>query len=349
MDPYNILGVGRSADANEIKKAYRKKAMQFHPDKNPGDKKAEDSFKKAAEAYSILSDPEKKNRYDRFGDTGSDQGFKTYNAGDIFSQFGDIFGDMGFVFNQNRRPTVNTKGSDLKIKVPVSLEEITTGGSKTLRVKSLVRCGPCAGTGSSSKGNPISCTGCGGTGKVNNVQSSGFVRVMNSAKCNICKGTGQTIKDKCITCVGEGRKQGTKELLVEVPPGVSREVYTVLKGKGNSGIRGGAPGDVLVYYEEIRHKNFRRNGNDINLEKWVDISTAVLGGQVAVPTLYGKINITIPPSTVHGTDLRIKHRGLPVLNTAEKGHQLVTIKITIPEQLDKKSEKLFKSLQKNGF
>jgi molecular chaperone DnaJ len=229
------------------------------------------------------------------------------------------------------------------------LEDVVKGVIKTVKITSLVSCTKCARTGSSKKEGTISCNGCRGTGRVNNVHSQGFVKVMNSAYCNICKGAGVTIQNKCSLCLGEGRKKGSKKVSIDIPRGVSSDLYNIMQGKGNAGIRGGANGDLLVYYNEVPHKLYKRKGSDIFLEKWVEISTAVLGGSVTVSTLHGTVNIKVPPCTKHGTDLRLRGKGLPIMNSTETGNQLVTIMIKIPDELDEKSKKLFTDLKENGY
>jgi molecular chaperone DnaJ len=235
------------------------------------------------------------------------------------------------------------------VRVPIYLEDVVKGVIKTVKITSLVSCIKCDRTGSRNKEGPISCNGCGGTGRVNNVHSQGFVKVMNSAYCNICRGAGVTVQNKCSLCLGEGRKKGTKKVSIDVPRGVSSDLYNVMQGKGNAGLRGGITGDLLVYYNEVPHKLYKRKGSDIFLEKWVVISTAVLGGSVTVATLHGAVNIKVPPCTKHGTDLRLKGKGLPIMNSTKIGNQLVTIMIKIPDELDEKSKKLFTDLKENGY
>jgi len=362
-DYYEVLGVEKTATADEIKKAYRKKAIQYHPDKNPGDKTAEEKFKEAAEAYEVLSDPQKRQRYDQFGFAGM-QGAGGFSGGgftmeDVFSQFGDLFeswgmGNMGGHFSQffggggGSRQRVR-RGTDLRVKVRLTLEEINSGVEKKIKVKKLVPCSQCHGTGSADGKDGETCPTCKGTGRVVRTQRGIFGMMQVQEDCPTCHGEGKVIKNKCPNCHGEGVVRDEEIITIKIPAGVSGGMQIPVQGKGNAAPHGGVPGDLLVLVEEEEHKDLVREGNDIIYNLLLDLPTAILGGQVQIPTLTGDVKITITPGTQPGKVLRMRGKGLPIIDQYARqygtGDQLVNIGVYIPERLSKDERKLVEQLQ----
>ena len=364
-DYYEVLGVAKTATADEIKKAYRKKAIQYHPDKNPGDKEAEEKFKEAAEAYEVLSDPQKRQRYDQFGFAGM-QGAGGFGGGggfsmeDIFSQFGDLFeswgmsGNFGGHFSQffggggGSRQRVR-RGTDLRVKVRLTLEEINTGVEKKIKVKKLVPCDKCQGTGSADGKGGETCPTCKGSGRVVRTQRGIFGMMQVQEDCPTCHGEGKVIKNKCPHCNGEGVVRDEEIITIKIPAGVSGGMQIPVQGKGNAAPHGGVPGDLLVLVEEEEHKDLVREGNDVIYNLLLDMPTAILGGQVKIPTLTGEAKITITPGTQPGKVLRMRGKGLPVIDQYARqygtGDQLVNIGVYIPERLTKDERKLIEQLQ----
>ncbi len=353
-DYYEVLGVSRSATSDEIKKAYRQMALKYHPDRNPGNKEAEEKFKEAAEAYEILSDPEKRQRYDQFGHDGlrgtAQPGFTDIN--DIFSHFGDIFGGSTFddVFGTSQRTRrrgprqEGSPGSDLQIKLSLTLEEIAAGVEKKIKVRKQKKCDICNGSGAKSGSGKTTCPQCNGAGEIRQVSRSMFGQFVNISTCPTCEGEGRIIKDPCPACRGEGRVQGETTIKVNVPAGVSEGNYIPLRGQGNTGRRGGPSGDLLVVIEEELHPYFSRNGDDIIYDHLVSFSTAALGGDVEIPTLKGKAKLTIDPGTPSGRMLRMRDRGIPHLNGHGSGDQLVRINVWVPTRLSSREKELLKEL-----
>lgn len=362
-DYYEVLGLQQAATKDEIKAAYRKLALQYHPDRNPDNKEAEEKFKEATEAYEVLSDDAKRQRYDRFGHQGlrGGQDFGQYqNVNDIFSMFSDIFGargGSGSIFDDlfgaagggrsGQRRNVGEPGSDLKIRLPLSLEEIATGVEKTLKIKRWKSCESCQGKGAKPGTGYTSCTACNGTGEVRQVTRSMFGQFINVSACGACGGAGQIVKEPCGTCQGEGRVRGETTLRVNVPAGVSAGNYIPLRGQGNAGRRGGPAGDVLVIIEEKEHTYFRRDGNNILYNLTISFPDAVLGGEVTVPTLDGEAPLTIEPGTQPGTQLTLKNKGIPNLNGYGKGDLVVLVNIYVPTKLSAKDKTLLKDLAKS--
>ncbi len=357
-DYYDILGVSRSASTEEIKKAYRKMALQYHPDRNPGNKEAEDRFKEAAEAYEVLSDAEKRQRYDHYGHEGvRGTNFREFtDVNDIFSAFGDIFGGGfgGSIFDEvfgagqrGRRRSGRREGapgSDLRVTLRLSLEEIASGVEKKIKVRRQKPCDTCHGSGAQPGTNKTTCPECKGSGELRQVSRSVFGQFVNISACAYCGGEGRVIKSLCTTCGGEGRLQGESTIKVAVPAGVSEGNYIPLRGQGNAGRRGGEPGDLLVMIEEIPHEHFYRNGDDIVYELWISFPVASLGGDAEIPTLSGKAKLTIDPGTPAGRTLRMKERGIPHLNSRGKGDQVVRVNVWIPTRLSSREKELLKEL-----
>lgn len=357
-DYYEVLGVEKNASADEIKKAYRKKAIQYHPDKNPGDKAAEEKFKEAAEAYEVLSDPQKRQRYDQFGHAGMG-GAGGFSGGgmsmeDIFSHFGDIFGgagfDLGDLFGgggRSRGPRVR-RGSDMRVKVRLTLEEIATGCEKKIKVRKLVQCKSCNGTGSED-GRTETCPTCKGTGRTVRQQRGIFGMMQVQAECDTCHGEGQIIKNKCPKCNGEGVVRDEEIITINIPAGVAAGMQLTMQGKGNAAPHGGIAGDLLVLIEEEQHKNFIRQDSDLIYNLLLDMPTAILGGQIQIPTLSGEARITITPGTQPGKVLRMRGKGLPQIDqygrTYGTGDLLINVGVYIPEKLSKDERKLIEQLQ----
>ena len=356
-DFYEILGVSKSASADEIKKAYRKVAMQFHPDRNPGDKAAEEKFKEAAEAYEILSDQDKRSQYDRFGHNAfgpgrGGGGFSGMNTEDIFSQFGDIFGDdmFGNFFgggggrNRGGR-TKGTRGSNLRIKIKVNFEEIAKGTTKTVKVKKYVSCGTCNGSGAKDKNSVQTCGTCGGNGQVRRVQNTFLGQMQTVTTCPACNGEGSTISNKCTACKGEGRVYGEETVTLEIPAGVQDGMQLSMNGKGNVGERGGPSGDLIILIEEEEHEFLQREGLNVAFDLYISFPDAVFGTQVEVPTIDGKAKIKIPAGTQSGKIFRLKGKGFPGINSYEKGDQLIHVNVWTPQHVSSEEKHILEKMQ----
>ena len=354
--------MAKTATAEEIKKAYRKKAIQYHPDKNPGDKEAEEKFKEAAEAYEVLSDPQKRQRYDQFGFAGMSGagGFSggDFSMQDIFSQFGDLFESWGmgggnfssfFGGGSSRGGQRVRRGTDLRVKVRLTLEEIATGVEKKIKVKKLVECKHCQGMGSADGSGGETCPTCKGSGRVVRTQRGIFGMMQVQEACPTCHGEGRIIKNKCTHCGGDGVVRDEEIITIKIPAGVSGGMQIPVQGKGNAAPRGGVPGDLLVLVEEEPHKDLVREGNDLIYNLLLDMPTAILGGQVQIPTLTGDVKITITPGTQPGKVLRMRGKGLPIIDQYARqygtGDLLINVGVYIPEKLNKDEKKLIEQLQ----
>lgn len=364
-DYYEVLGVQRGASAEEIKKAYRKKAIQYHPDKNPGDKEAEDKFKEAAEAYEILSDDNKKARYDQYGHAafegggggGYGGGFGGgMNMEDIFSQFGDIFGGhfggggfggfSGFGGGGQSGRQVN-RGSNLRVRVKLSLKEVTSGCEKKIKVRKAVECDHCNGSGAKDSHSSKTCSQCGGSGYQTKVQRTILGNMQTRVACSACNGEGQVITDKCPHCKGEGILIKEEVITINIPAGVAEGMQLSMQGHGNAARRGGVPGDLLIVIEEEQHPELIRDQNNLIYNLLLDISTAVLGGTVEIPTIDGKVKVKIDKGTQPGKVLRLRNKGLPDVNRYGTGDLLVNIGVYIPENISSDEKKVFEKLRES--
>lgn len=352
-DYYDILGVERNAGEADIKKAYRKMALKFHPDKNPDDHTAEEKFKEAAEAYEVLSNPEKRKRYDQYGHAGMGGGNGGGFGGgmsmeDIFSQFGDIFGGAfgGFGASQSGqgRRRVN-RGTNLRVKVRLSLEEIATGVEKKIKLKKYIPCQQCNGNGAAHGKAHQSCSMCRGTGHVTRVTSTFLGQMQTTSTCPQCGGDGQVITEKCTSCAGHGIVQGEEVVSIRVPAGVAEGMQLSLNGKGNAAARGGIPGDLIVVIEEEPHADFERDGNHLHYDLYINIADAALGTSVDIPTLEGKAKIKIAPGTQGGKILRLKGKGVPSVEGYGHGDLLVTVNVWTPRNLNAEEKEILEKLR----
>lgn len=358
-DYYEVLGVEKNASAEEIKKAYRKKAIQYHPDKNPGNKEAEEKFKEAAEAYDVLSNPDKRARYDRFGHQGmGGAGGGAYGGGmsmeDIFSQFGDIFGGgiFGDIFGGGggsygrQREHVN-RGSDLRVKVKLTLNEIATGVEKKIKLTKYVSCQHCKGTGAKNGTAYTTCNTCKGSGRVAQVQQSFFGTRQYITTCPDCGGEGKRITDKCPHCNGEGINRAEEVISINIPAGVAEGMQLSLQGKGNAARHGGVNGDLLVQILEEEHPDFKRNGDNIIYNLLLDYPTAALGGTIEIPTLDGRAKIKVEPGTQPGKQYGLRGKGLPSVNRYGVGSLIVNVSVYIPEKLSREDKQKLEALRES--
>jgi molecular chaperone DnaJ len=356
-DYYEILGVSKSSTPDEIKKAYRKVAMQFHPDKNPGNKEAEEKFKEAAEAYEVLSDADKRSQYDRFGHAGvggNGRGFgggQGMNMEDIFSQFGDVFGDdlFGSFFGGRRSggggKSRGTRGSNLRVRIKLNFEEIAKGASKTIKVKKYIHCDSCGGSGAKDKSSIQTCGTCGGSGQVRRVQNTFLGQMQTVTTCPTCNGEGTSITSKCGSCKGEGRVYGEENITIDIPAGVQEGMQLSMSGKGNAGERGGYPGDLIVQVEEEAHPELLRDGLNVVYDLHISFPDAVFGTQVEVPTIDGRAKLKIPAGTQSGKVFRLKGKGFPAVQSYEKGDQMVYVNIWTPQDLTSEEKSALEKLQ----
>lgn len=357
-DYYEVLGVSRSATDKEMKSAYRKLAIQFHPDKNPDNPEAEAKFKEAAEAYEVLTNADKRAMYDRHGHAGLNQmgGQGGFRGGmtmeDIFTQFGEVFGDSGGTFEQffrggsarQSRPR-GQRGSNLRIKVKLDLKEIAEGVTKKLKVKKQITCDTCNGSGAKDSNSVTTCNTCRGSGVVRQVRSTFLGQMQTTTTCPTCSGSGQMVTANCGTCKGEGRNYGEETIEIPIPAGVAEGMQLSLSGKGNAGAKGGPAGDLLINIEEIPHEFLQRDNMNLIYEMYINFADAALGKSEEVPTIDGRVKIKIPPGTQAGKIFRLKGKGLSSVQSYGQGDQLIHINIWTPKKLNDEERKLMEKLR----
>ena len=345
-DYYEVLGLQKNATADEIKKAYRKIAIKYHPDRNPGDKEAEEKFKEAAEAYNVLHDPQKRQQYDQFGFNGPGAGGfggfggTSMNMDDIFSMFGDIFGGHGFggFGGGGRARQQQHRGNDLRLKVRLTLEEINQGVTKKFKLRKDIPCSHCNGTGAENGSGMDTCPTCHGSGVITHTTQSIFGMMQTQGICPTCQGEGQIIKNKCHECGGTGVVKGEEVVEIKIPAGVAEGMVVNVPGKGNAGQRNGISGDIQVFIEEEEHDTFVRDGNDLIYNLLLDFPTAALGGEVEIPTIEGsKLKVKIENGTQPGKTLRLRGKGLPVVQGygSGRGDLVVNISVYVPKTLNR--------------
>lgn len=358
-DYYEILEVGKDADEGTIKKAYRKVALKYHPDRNPDNKAAEDKFKEAAEAYSVLSDPDKKARYDRYGHAGvsgngGGGGFRGegMTMDDIFSTFGDMFGESGSPFesffggrgggsSQGR----GQRGSNLRIRVKLNLEELAKGATKKIKVKKQSTCQACNGSGAKNSASLKTCNTCAGSGYVRQVRNTFLGQMATTTVCPSCSGSGKTITEKCGSCKGEGRTYNEETITIEIPAGVSEGMQLSMAGKGNAGMNGGPAGDLLISIEEEQHDYLKREGSNLVYNLYLNFADAALGTSVEVPTIEGKVKIKVPPGTQAGKIFRLKDKGLPSVQSYGTGDQLIHVNIWTPKNVTDEEREILEKMK----
>lgn len=356
-DYYEVLGVDKNATPDELKKAYRKLALQYHPDRNPGDKEAEEKFKEAAEAYDVLSNPDKKARYDQYGMAGMEGAYGQggMNMNDIFSNLGDLFGDLfgggfrtgftGFGGGGGAARRV-LRGSNLRIKVKLTLEEIERGCEKKIKVSKYVPCKTCNGSGARD-GKTETCPHCHGTGVVVETKRTMLGMMQTQSACPQCGGEGRIVKDKCHDCHGDGIVKSDEIITINIPAGVQDGMQLAMQGQGNAAPRGGIAGDLIVLVEELPHEIFERQDANLYYNAFITFSEAALGATVEIPTLGGKVKIKIDPGTPSGRVVRLRGKGLPVVNGYGRGDLLVCLNVWVPKNLNKEEKKTLEELQKH--
>lgn len=356
-DYYEVLGVSKNASADELKKAYRKKAIEYHPDKNPDNKDAEEKFKEAAEAYEVLSNDQKRSRYDQFGHAGmSSAAGGGFGGGmsmdDIFSNFGDIFGDFfgggfsGFGGGRSQSRQRVSRGSNLRIRVKLNLEEIAKGVEKKIKVNKQVHCDSCGGSGAKDSSKMSTCPTCNGNGRVTRISNTFLGQMQTTATCPSCNGEGQVITERCSSCGGSGLTRGEEIISIKIPAGVEEGMQLSIGGKGNAAPRGGIPGDLIVLIEETEHNIFKRDGVNLLYEHSISYSDAVLGTSVEIPTLGGKARIKIPSGTQAGKLFRLRGKGIPEVNGYGKGDLIVSINIWVPNSVSKEEKHILEEMNK---
>jgi molecular chaperone DnaJ len=356
-DYYEVLGVSRGASKDEIKKAYRKQALKYHPDKNPGDKNAEESFKEAAEAYEVLSNDDKRARYDQFGHAGLGNNMGGGFGGgmtieDIFASFGDIFGDaFGGAFGSRRsggRSRGVNRGTNLRLRVKLTLEEFAHGAQKKVKVTKYVTCNHCHGSGAASDNDVTTCSACKGTGQTTRIMNTILGQMQTTAPCSACGGEGKIITQKCHKCYGEGIIKAEEVIPISIPAGLAAGMQLSVTGKGNAARRGGIAGDLIVVIDEEPHDELIREGNDLIYNLFISIPDAILGANVEVPTIDGKVRIKIDAGTQGGKILRLRGKGLPDVNGYGKGDLLVNVNVWIPKNLSKEEHKIIEQYRNSS-
>ena len=357
-DYYEVLGVGRGASEEEIKKAYRKLALKYHPDRNPGSKDAEENFKEVAEAYEVLKDSEKRTRYDRFGHEGlrggaaAGGGFAGFDLSDALRSFLRDFGagfSFGDLFGEEEREAPGPRrGKDIQVRLPLTLQDIASGVEKTLRISRQETCEACGGTGARSGTAPTACATCKGSGRVKRVASSLFGQMVRVEACPTCRGEGSVITNPCPTCGGSGTQEAKSTVSVRIPPGVATGNYLTLRGQGHAGPKCGGRGDAYVLIVEKEDPHFERQGDDVICRLAVSFATAVTGGEVEVPTLTGRVKVKIPPGTPSGKVFRMRGKGLPHLNESRRGDLHVQVVVWVPERLSREQTTRLHELSKAG-
>lgn len=359
-DYYEVLGVDRNATTEHIKKAYRKLALQYHPDRNPGDATAEEKFKEATEAYEVLRDAERRGLYDQYGHAGvSGRGGEPgagfgmdFDLSDALRAFMRDFGSFGFgdLFGTSGRSTARgrgRRGRDLQVRLKLTLEEVAEGVDKQIKVASQVACSECGGSGARPGSRAATCEACGGSGQIKHVQRSIFGQFVNVAECDRCGGEGKVVSDPCGACAGTGTVRGSEKVAVKIPAGVASGNYVTISGGGDAGERGGSKGNLYVIIDEIPHPVFERHGNDILMDLPLTVSQLALGTKVEVPTLSGTVLLKVPPGTPSHKIFRLKGKGIPRLNSYGRGDQLVRVVAWIPDRLTKEEKKLFEELERS--
>ena len=355
-DFYEVLGVDKTASEDEIKKAYRKAAKKYHPDLNPGDKEAEKNFKEAAEAYEVLSDSDKKARYDQYGHAGVDPNFGAggfgggFGGGFDFGDIGDIFGSFfgGGFGGGNRRggsPNAPRQGNDITAAVNLSFEEAAMGCTKTIKINRITTCEECSGSGSKKGSSPTTCTNCGGTGRINITQRTPFGAMQTQRTCDKCGGKGKIITDPCEACDGKGRIRKSVEQSIDIPAGIDDGQIINLRGGGDHGINGGSAGDLRIQVGVRPHPVFERDGFDVFCEIPITFAQAALGAEITVPTLDGKVKFTIHEGTQPGDEFKLRGKGIKRLNYSGKGDQYVKIVLEVPKNLSSKQKELIKEFE----
>jgi molecular chaperone DnaJ len=356
-DYYEVLGVSKEATKEEIKKAYRKQALKYHPDKNPGDKTAEENFKEAAEAYEVLSNDEKRARYNRFGHAGMGSSGNGFSGGgmtmeDIFSSFGDIFGDafggFGAFGGSSRRGRRVNKGSNLRVKVKLTLKEIANGTEKKIKVNKYDTCSSCGGTGADGASGLSTCSTCHGSGHVTRLTNTMLGQMQTTSVCPSCGGEGKTVIKKCPACYGEGIVQKEEIIKINIPAGVGKGMQMTVGGKGNAPRRGGVNGDLLVVIDEEEHPDLIREGNDLIYNLFISVPDAVTGTHVEVPTISNNVKIKIEAGTQPGKILRLRGKGLPEVNGYGRGDLLVNVNVWIPKNLSKDEIRIFEKFKESS-
>jgi molecular chaperone DnaJ len=351
-DYYQLLEVGRDAGPEEIKKAYRKLAVQHHPDKNDGSKESEERFKEITRAYEVLRDPDQRSVYDRYGEAGltrgagGTQGFDFSDALEVFMRDFGGFGDLGDLFGRGRRGQRGpAKGQGLRVRLPITLKEVVNGAKRTLKVQLLDACDKCSGSGAEPGTQARACATCSGTGEERIVQRSVFGQMVSVQPCRVCRGQGQVIDSPCRRCNGDGRVRAETEVEVDIPTGVSSENYITMRGRGNAGPRGGPRGDLVVLLEVEDDPRFVRDGTQLLHELPVTVGQATLGDEIEVPTVEGSARLRVPPGTQNGAVLRVRGQGVPELGTQRRGDLLVRVAVWIPERLSGEQERIYRQLR----